>query len=78
MNHLVRIISDDDGEEQDNKNDWHLVDPGNQCGPATLCTGEFFGEGESNWVFKTKQQLKGGVTCPECIKKIKIYQGVKL
>ena len=54
-NLLVRIIRDDDGDLKSDHQDWHLVDPGNPQGDATLCTGEFFGGGESACEFVTKR-----------------------
>ena len=62
MNVLVRIITDDDGQKTSNPNDWHLVDPANHQGAATLCSGEFFGEAESNCTFDTKEVKRGGIT----------------
>lgn len=57
---------------------WHLVDPCNDGGDAALCTQEYFGIGESNCQFKTKQAKRGGVTCPDCLRKIKTYKAVLL
>lgn len=78
MNELVRIIKDDDGGLKDDPNVWHLVDPSNNQGPAALCTQEFFGLGESGCEFETKQTKRGGITCPECLRKIKILKSVPL
>lgn len=68
------FFTDDDGFDIENKV-WHLIDPGLCSGPAALCTGEFFGIGESSIVFV---QSEGKCTCPNCIIKIKIYKKVKL
>ena len=78
MNFLVRIIHDDDGNLKPDHQDWHLVDPGNPQGNATLCTSEFFGSGESACTFKIKQAKRGGITCRVCLQKLKIYKAVKL
>jgi len=77
MNELVKIIRDDDGELS-NDNSWHLVDPSNDMGPAALCTQEFFGLGESIVEFERKSSNKGGITCPECLRKIRLLKDVKL
>ncbi len=77
MNELVKIIRDDDGVLTRN-NDWHLVDPCNDQGPAALCTQEFFGFGESSVEYERKSVARGGVTCERCIKKIEGYQRVQL
>ncbi len=77
MNTLVRIIQDDDGAETFNQ-DWHLVDPVNNQGPAALCTQEFYGFGESDCVFEEKTVERGGVTCENCLRRIRIYKAIKL
>lgn len=78
MPELVQITVDDDGNPKDNAHVWHLVDPGNWQGKAALCTAEFFGEGESAVVFETKETLRGGITCPSCMKMLKGYKEVRL
>lgn len=78
MNDLVRIIKDDDGEEKRDCHVWHLVDPCNRQGPAALCTQEFFGLGESGVEFEKKSVKRGGVTCPQCLERIRIYKAVPL
>lgn len=77
MNRLVKIIRDDDGDLTGD-NSWHLVDPGNEQGQATLCTCEFFGAGESSVEFETKDAARGGITCPRCLDKLRTYKAVKL
>jgi hypothetical protein len=78
MNQLVQILKHDDGEESDNPEYWHLTDPCNSQGLATLCESEFYGHGESDCEFKVKTVLRGGITCPNCEKKIKTYKAVSL
>lgn len=73
---LVMILVDDEGRAND-RAAWCLVDPCNEQGPATLCTSEFFGLGESRCEYKTKEVVKG-ITCPNCIRKLKTYKKVKL
>jgi hypothetical protein len=78
MNRLVRIIVDDDGDNTKNAA-WHLVDPANDLGDAALCTAEFFGEGESaNVQFEEKTAVRGGITCTDCLRKIKAIKAVRL
>ncbi len=77
MNILVKFSMDDDGCIVDNAG-WHLVDPANLQGNAALCTGEFFGGGESSVVFEVKSAQKGGITCLKCLEILKIYKAVKL
>jgi hypothetical protein len=77
MNSLVMFFRDDDGELIDDPV-WHLIDPGNAQGEASFCTGEFFGGGESSVIFEVKMVKRGGITCPRCLDKLKIYKTVKL
>ena len=78
MNDLVRLITDDDCDPKNDADVWNLVDPSNEQGPAALCTQEFFGLGESNCEYETKQAKRGGITCPECLRKLKLLKEVKL
>lgn len=75
-NQLVKIIFDDDGEATNNDS-WHLaVQPDGS--PRTLCTGEVFGGGEGEAVYKTKSVERGGITCPKCLEIIKQFKAIKL
>ena len=78
MHSLVKITVDDDGNPKYDAHVWHLVDPSNWQGKAALCTAEFLGEGESEVVFETKETLRGGITCPSCMKMLKEYKRVRL
>lgn len=77
-NALVRIIRNDDGDLEPGWRDWHLVDPGNPQGPATLCTAEFFGSGESACEFQNKYCKRGGITCGKCLQILRAYKAVRL
>ena len=78
MNFLVKILSSDDGEPRDKDQQfWHLVE-NTAGGNATLCEGEYFGEGESSCKFETKKVDQEGITCPYCIRKIKWLKKIKL
>jgi len=78
MNRLVKILSDDSGERR-NSPKWCLVNPNYPDGsPRTYCSGEAFGEGESAVVYKEKWVSKGGITCPLCLRYIKVIKSVKL
>lgn len=78
MNRLVRITVNDDGDAQDTGHLWHLVDPANGQGDAALCTGEFFGHGESRCEYEIKTAARGGITCPECLAILRLHKAVKL
>ena len=76
INPLVKFFVDGDGEVID-KPVWHLVD----CflsDPAALCTGEYFGYGQSDTVYEEKTVKRGGITCRLCLEKIKAIKGVRL
>ena len=62
---------DDLGE--DYLNVWHLEDPLN--GERIFCDGFTF-EDESD--HESKKVNRGGVTCPNCLDKLKAYKAVKL
>jgi hypothetical protein len=81
MNRLAKQIINDDGEQvlkEDQR--WHLMQK-NVGDISLLCTGEFVfsgcasGNGE---VYDFKQTTRGGITCEECMTKIKEIKSVKL
>lgn len=78
MNHLVKILSDDNGEARENHLQyWHYIDT--VCGdPCTLCESEFFGLGQSGCEYEVKQTKRGGITCPTCLRRINIIKAIKL
>lgn len=77
MHQLVKLLFNDDGVEIDNP-PWCLVDPANRQGPSTLCSGEFFGEGESNCIYEEKNMIRGGITCVQCLSDIRCYKSIRL
>jgi len=76
MNQLVRMTKDDDGEIYENPK-WCLVVI-YAGGPQNFCQGALFGQGESGVEFTTKVSKRGGITCPECLKKIREIKAVRL
>jgi hypothetical protein len=77
MHSVVKILSDDGGEIRQSPV-WCLVDPTNPQGSSTYCTKEFFGPGESGCTYKTKTVERGGISCPECLRYIKVMKAIKL
>lgn len=78
MNNLVKIKTSDDGDERPGHLQvWHLVvnETGGNC---TFCEQEFFGFGESGCEYETNATERGGITCEQCIEKIKKIKAVKL
>lgn len=77
MSHfVVKLKTYDDGEPKQEKV-WCLVVE--QCGdPATFCTGEYFGEGQSGCEYVQKEVKRGGITCPSCLERIKMIKDIKL
>jgi len=78
MHMLVQLLTDDDGEPQPHPEYWHLVDPTQCAGDASLCTQEFFGPGESAVEFRVRASRRGGITCPLCVTKIKAIKAIQL
>lgn len=78
MNDLVKILEDDYGEPREKEFQfWHLsVNEGgvNQ----TFCEGEVYGPAVGVTKFKQKKTFRGGITCKECIEKIKKIKAIKL
>lgn len=77
MNKLVKILYDDDGEKIENPV-WHLVNPANWMGPCTLCSGEYFGYGESAVVYEEKEVCRGGIECKVCLAHIRLLKEIRL
>jgi hypothetical protein len=75
MNHLVKLITNEDGDPCPPL--WHLA--GCVGGSnAVLCTGEVYGEGEGAAVTETKSVKRGGITCNACISQIREIKSVRL
>jgi hypothetical protein len=77
MSHtIVKLKTDPFGNKAQNTY-WHLsiviADSDALC-----CTGEVYGYGVSEAKYKTKDVLKGGITCPECVSTIKKFKNIKL
>lgn len=70
---VVKILVSEDGEKIPYAK-WCLS--WNKAGGRmTLCTGQFYGMGESSCKYKEKH---GKITCPECIEEIKMFKSIKL
>lgn len=76
MNHLVKIIKDEDKFKIDNPK-WCLVVFA-AGSPMALCSGQVFGEGEGDAVYKEKWIKQGGITCPKCLTQIMFFKSIKL
>jgi hypothetical protein len=70
---VVKITINDDGDRIDSPK-WHYIND-HGSGQNTLCTGEYFGIGESAAEY---EQRKGKVTCPECLALIRQIKTVRL
>lgn len=76
MTELVKITADEDGFEV-YEPAWCLVDAYGDAS-RVLCSGQVFGFGEGDAAYKTKEVKRGGITCSECLEKIKQIKSVKL
>lgn len=73
MNYLVKILVNDDGEKEENPK-WHLQDPWDVM---TFCQGELF-DAATDCEFIQKNSDRGGITCPDCLRKVREIKAVKL
>lgn len=77
MNHLVKLVQDEDGPIHDEDRCWCLIH--NQGGsPATLCSGQVYGDGEGNARGVEKRVKRGGLTCEDCIAAIEQIKAYRL
>jgi len=73
---IVKILSGDDLEERENPVSCLVIE---RCGDkSTFCHGEYFGYGASACKFEFKTVEKGGITCPDCLKRIKAIKDIDL
>jgi len=76
VHNIVKILQRDDGELVINPR-WCLVYV--RCGgETTFCTGEYFGESESDAKFECKAVKSGGITCESCLREIKLVKSIRL
>lgn len=77
-NYAVNLLTHDDGEAHPDAGLWHIIDPTNKQGAATLCSGEFFGYGESGCKYELRVLTPGTVTCQRCIDDIQTLKKLKI
>lgn len=75
MHTLVKLITDDSGEEYENPT-WHAINPFNDS-HRTLCEGHVYGFGESHAIFEIKR-VERGVPCPKCQAILRYFKSIKL
>lgn len=73
---VVKILKNDDGDAIDNPK-WCL-NAGGINGDATLCSGEYFGCGEGTAEYEEKIVERDGVTCEQCLQKIRFFKKLKI
>jgi len=81
---IVKLLINEDGdlipkEEQV----WHLVDPNDGSTQMTFCQGQVYDTeyviGQAEKVTgKEAKRAKGGITCKDCLHKIKQIKSIKL
>ena len=75
---LVKVFRDDDGDRVLFPV-WHLDDPeAPGVWGQVFCTGEVYGEAESDVVYERKITKRGGIECERCMEKLRAYKRVKL
>jgi hypothetical protein len=75
---IVKLTMDDDRVEIPKEEQvWHLGTTATGD-PIVLCSGEFYGEGQSSCEFKEKVVEYGGITCKNCLELLKEYKSIKL
>jgi len=77
MHMVVRLYINEDNERIKDPV-WCLVDPGAYDAARTLCNGEVFGASEGNARGEVKKVKRGGITCPNCLQKLREYKAIKL
>ena len=77
MNHCVKFITDHDGSAFKD-NFWHLVFDDFTGIRRTFCTGDVIDEGETDAEVRHKHVKRGGITCDDCLDKIKQIKSIKL
>ena len=55
-----------------------LSDPCSSDAARLLCDGEVYGYGEGQMVYEEKVVARGGITCKDCLEKLREYKAVKL
>ncbi len=84
MSHVLAKLSvDEDGEPltDGKETHWHLAESitGNREAKL-LCTAEYIDDGCHSGLLKCeiKTVKRGGITCPECLEKLKAFKAIKL
>lgn len=73
---LVKISRDDNGEEIDSPK-WCLS-VAHAGTTEAFCSGQVYGYGESAAEYKAKSCQRGGITCPNCLARIKQIKSIRL
>lgn len=73
--HLIKLITNDDGEEIQNPK-WHITQPFGDS-DRTLCSGEAYGLGESGAIFEGKFGSLKDCDCPKCLEIVSWFKKLK-
>ena len=57
---------------------WHAIDNNVSGDAALICTGEFIDPGAGCGEYELKTVSRGGITCRECINRIKHFKSIRL
>lgn len=72
----VKLLIDEDGDA-DERNTWHLSVYFSGS-PTLFCTGEVYGQGEGNAEGVERTRVRGGVTCEDCLNRIREIKAVRI
>ena len=76
--HDSDLLCNSFAEDSSECNHWHLLDDSHGERSAMLCTGFCTEEMEEGKERITKDVKRGGITCPDCLERLKYYKAVKL
>lgn len=79
MSHeIVKFLINDDGDDIPLEDQvWYYSHLSVNANMA-FCTGEFYGYGDSSVQYVEQTVESGGITCQQCLAKIRMIQSIKL
>lgn len=72
-----QLINEDQDHVLEEDQVWHATEDVTGD-PALVCTGEFICEGGGLGTYETKNVSRGGITCEDCLRRIKYFKSIRL